>query len=82
MDAIGEFFGGLIKHFPLVGPLIIFLLFYWLWYATGGVERGEARRAAGDSSATVEVVGVPEAFGNKELFGSFDEPTTESQISN
>jgi len=42
----------------LIKALIALLLFYALWIFTGGVERGEQRRAAGTDSIFIGVQGT------------------------
>lgn len=76
MNAVGELFSGLasfvgdmFKHFPKFTIVACILIIYSLWRATGGVERGEQRRAAGEEGLFLRVGGVPEAFEEEELFG-------------
>lgn len=62
-------FQSMFKNFPIFTMLSCCVLLYLFWYATGGVERGEQRRAEGESGIFIEVEGIPSSFGNKELFG-------------
>jgi len=61
----------LFKQFPIFSLFVIIGFVYVFWYATGGVERGEARREAGDPNLFVQVDGVPTAFDEGEVFGVF-----------
>ena len=38
------------KNFPVFTVILIMVFIYLLWYSTGGVERGEERRAAAETS--------------------------------
>ena len=63
-------FQDMFKSFPVFTIIMISVLVYMLWVSTGGIERGEDRRANGEDSLFVEVTGVPSAFENQELFGT------------
>jgi len=70
MKEFGDFMGDMFKHFPKFTIFFIFLVIYGLWRSGGGIERGEARRIAGDNGVFLQVQGVPESYGEDELFGS------------
>jgi len=42
----------------LIKGLLAFFVFYFLWILTGGIERGEQRRAAGTDSIFIGVEGT------------------------
>ena len=73
MDGIGTFIGDLFKHFPVAAFVILIGIIYTLWYATGGVERGEERRREGASGLFIEVTGVPSQYESEEVFGSWSD---------
>lgn len=77
MNELGAFIGDMFKNFPKFTILAIFIIVYALWRSTGGVERGESRRAAGEDGLFVEVTGVPEQYGENEVFGSIPEEEIE-----
>lgn len=78
MNELGTFIGDMFKNFPKFTIFAFFMIMYGIWYSTGGVERGEARRAAGDTGLFVQVQGVPEQYGENEVFGSIPEEDLES----
>jgi|GEM_PF-6670248 len=73
MNELGEFFGDMFKNFPKFTIFFIFMMIYGLWYSTGGVERGEARRASGQDGLFIQVRGVPDQFEQDEFFGAVPE---------
>ena len=73
-------FGAMFKNFPVVTIIICLFLVYGFWKAGGGVERGEARREAEQTGIFVEVTGVPDSFGNQELFSSVPAATAEETL--
>lgn len=72
-------FQDMFKNFPIFTSIMIAVMIYVIWLSTGGVERGEQRRANGDTSLFVEVSGVPDSFDNQELFGVGAGPALESE---
>jgi len=82
MKELGKFMSDMFKHFPKFTLVFIFVIFYMLWLSSGGVERGEARRALGEESLFVEVQGVPDSFDEDELFGSVPAETVEAELQN
>ena len=80
MKELGDFIGGMFKDFPKFTMVFIFIIFYMLWLSSGGVERGEARRALGEDSLFVGVKGVPDSYGEDELFGAVPAETVEEEL--
>ena len=70
-----NFIGMMFSSFPIFTIIMMMVIVYVVWRSTGGIERGEARRAAGDSGVFLQVTGVPEQFGSEELFGSVQKET-------
>ena len=73
-------FGAMFKNFPVATIIICLFLVYGIWKAGGGGERGEARREAEQTGIFVEVTGVPDSFGNQELFSSVPAATAEETL--
>lgn len=71
MEELGNFLGDMFKNFPIFTIIFVLVVVYTFWYATGGVERGQARREAGEAGLFVKVKGVPQTNEANEMFGSF-----------
>ena len=55
-----------------MSTFFLFALIYIVWRSTGGVERGEERRANDANSLFVEVTNVHDSYGNQEFFSAFE----------
>ena len=75
--APSNLFADMFKAFPIASVIFCLIGVYVIWRSTGGIERGEERRALGQESVFVEVLGVPEAYENQEFFSAFKQETVQ-----
>lgn len=72
--------GDMFSTFPIFFIILTIVAVYIFWRETGGIERGEARRAAGQNGLFIEVKNVPDSYGNQELFGAVPKPVVDDVL--
>ena len=63
-------FVNMFKTFPVVTTMGLVICIYVVWRSTGGIERGEERRATGNDSIFLEVTGVSPSYSNQKIFSA------------